>query len=136
MAYMITAECVNCSACEQECPIGIEYIDKMVDLRRGMVDEGMVPQSLQKPLGALEKRGNPWGKMERKRADWTKDLAEEAPVKIFEKGKEILVDDVIGFKCSGTRDFLFCNDPNKCCYLNKTLPLDLVLNQRIPFFQR
>ena len=29
---------------------------------------------------------------------------------IFEKGKEILVDDVIGFKCSGTRDFLFCND--------------------------
>ncbi len=29
---------------------------------------------------------------------------------IFEKGKGILVDDVIGFKCSGTRDFLFCND--------------------------
>ena len=79
--------CTTCGACEQECPIGIEYIDKMVDLRRGMVDEGMVPQSLQKPLGALEKRGNPWGKMERKRADWAKDLAEEAPVKILEKGK-------------------------------------------------
>jgi DNA polymerase II small subunit len=29
---------------------------------------------------------------------------------IFEKGKEILVDDVVGFKCSGSRDFLFCND--------------------------
>jgi Fe-S oxidoreductase len=68
--------CTTCGACEQECPIGIEYIDKIVDLRRGMVDEGMVPQSLQKPLRALEKRGNPWGKMEKKRADWTKDLPE------------------------------------------------------------
>jgi Fe-S oxidoreductase len=79
--------CTTCGACEQECPLGIEYIDKMVDLRRGMVDEGMVPQSLQKPLGALEKRGNPWGKMERKRADWTKELGEDLPVKILEKGK-------------------------------------------------
>jgi Fe-S oxidoreductase len=79
--------CTTCGACEQECPLGIEYIDKMVDLRRGMVDDGMVPQSLQKPLGALEKRGNPWGKMERKRGDWTKDIAGECPVKILENGK-------------------------------------------------
>ena len=78
--------CTTCGACEQECPLGIEYIDKMVDLRRGMVDEGMVPQSLQKPLGALEKRGNPWGKMERKRTDWTRDLPEGCSVKILEKG--------------------------------------------------
>jgi Fe-S oxidoreductase len=49
------------------------------------VDEGSVPQSLQKPLNALEKRGNPWGKMEKKRADWTKDLPEEVPVKILGK---------------------------------------------------
>ena len=67
--------CTTCGACEQECPLGIEYIDKMVDLRRGMVDEGMVPQSLQKPLKALEKRGNPYGKMEKKRADWAEDKA-------------------------------------------------------------
>ncbi|MGD8664375.1 MAG: (Fe-S)-binding protein [Desulfobacterales bacterium] len=80
--------CTTCGACEQECPLGIEYIDKIVDLRRGMVDDGLVPQSLQKPLGALEKRGNPWGKMERKRADWTKALAEENGVKILEKGAE------------------------------------------------
>jgi Fe-S oxidoreductase len=79
--------CTTCGACEQECPLGIEYIDKMVDLRRGMVDEGMVPQSLQKPLGALEKRGNPWGKMERKRADWAKDIAADCPVKVLEKGQ-------------------------------------------------
>jgi Fe-S oxidoreductase len=47
----------------------------------------MVPQSLQKPLRALEKRGNPWGKMERKRIDWTKDkaFAAECQVKVLDK---------------------------------------------------
>ena len=78
--------CTTCGACEQECPLGIEYIDKMVDLRRGMVDEGMVPQSLQKPLSALEKRGNPWGKLEKKRIDWIAGVGEGCTVKLFEKG--------------------------------------------------
>ena len=83
--------CTTCGACEQECPLGIEYIDKIIDLRRGMVDEGTVPQSLQKPLSALEKRGNPWGKLEKKRLDWTKELEEEAPVNILD-GKKATAD--------------------------------------------
>jgi len=62
--------CTTCGACEEECPLLVEYIDKIVDLRRGLVDEGLVPQSLQKPLRALNSRGNPYGKMEKKRADW------------------------------------------------------------------
>jgi Fe-S oxidoreductase len=64
--------CTTCGACEEECPLLVEYIDKIVDLRRGMIDDGNVPQSLQKPLKALESRGNPYGKMEKKKADWTK----------------------------------------------------------------
>lgn len=76
--------CTTCGACEEECPVGIEYIDKIVDLRRGMVDEGLVPQSLQKPMSALEKRGNPWGKMEKKRAEWAAGAGVE--VKLVEKG--------------------------------------------------
>lgn len=64
--------CTTCGACEAECPLLIEYIDKIVDLRRGLVDDGNVPQSLQKPLKALESRGNPYGKMEKKRADWAR----------------------------------------------------------------
>jgi Fe-S oxidoreductase len=78
--------CTTCGACEEECPVGIEYIDKIVDLRRGMVDEGMVPQSLQKPLVTLEKRGNPWGKLEKKRAEWTTGVGEGVEVKLVEKG--------------------------------------------------
>jgi Fe-S oxidoreductase len=65
--------CTTCGACEEECPMLVEYIDKIVDLRRGLVDDGNVPQSLQKPLKALESRGNPYGKMEKKRADWAND---------------------------------------------------------------
>lgn len=80
--------CTTCGACEQECPLAIEYIDKIVDLRRGMVDEGMVPQSLQKPLKALEKRGNPYGKMEKKRADWANDKEFKANWHIKDLGKE------------------------------------------------
>ncbi len=78
--------CTTCGACEEECPLAIEYINKIVDLRRGMVDDGNVPQSLQKPLSALEKRGNPWGKMEKKRADWAtdKEFAETCKVKILD----------------------------------------------------
>lgn len=62
--------CTTCGACEEECPLLVENIDKIVDMRRGLVDDGNVPQSLQKPLKALESRGNPYGKMEKKRADW------------------------------------------------------------------
>jgi Fe-S oxidoreductase len=81
--------CTTCGACEQECPLLVEYIDKIVDLRRGMVDEGNVPQSLQKPLKALESRGNPYGKMEKKKADWAnaKEFQQICPVKTLDKNK-------------------------------------------------
>jgi len=78
--------CTTCGACEEECPVGIEYIDKIVDLRRGIVDDGMVPQSVQKPMSALEKRGNPWGKLEKRRAEWTAGVGEGVQVKLVEKG--------------------------------------------------
>ena len=65
--------CTTCGACEEECPLLIEYIDKIVDLRRGLVDDGNVPKSIQKALKALESRGNPYGKVEKKRAAWATD---------------------------------------------------------------
>jgi len=76
--------CTTCGACEEECPLLVEYVDKIVDLRRGMIDDGKVPQTLQKPLKALESRGNPYGKMEKKKADWAK-------VKEFQQTCEVRV---------------------------------------------
>jgi Fe-S oxidoreductase len=76
--------CTTCGACEEECPLMVEYIDKIVDLRRGLIDEGNVPKSLQKPLKALESRGNPYGKMEKKRADWARVNSQTCDVKLLD----------------------------------------------------
>jgi Fe-S oxidoreductase len=80
--------CTTCGACEEECPLLVEYIDKIVDLRRGLIDDGNVPQSLQKPLKALESRGNPYGKIEKKKADWAnaKEFQQVCQVKTLGKG--------------------------------------------------
>ena len=78
--------CTTCGACEEECPLLVDYIDKIVDLRRGLIDEGKVPQSLQKPLKALESRGNPYGKPDKKRAEWAKakEFKETCEVKVLD----------------------------------------------------
>lgn len=83
--------CTTCGACEEECPLLIEYVDKIVDLRRGMIDDGNVPQSLQRPLKALESRGNPYGKMEKKRADWTKnpEFQQDCAVKVLDGNNDV-----------------------------------------------
>jgi Fe-S oxidoreductase len=80
--------CTTCGACEEECPLLIEYIDKIVDLRRGLVEDGNVPQSIQKALKALESRGNPYGKVAKKRADWTRtaEFQEASSVEVLEGG--------------------------------------------------
>jgi Fe-S oxidoreductase len=81
--------CTTCGACEEECPLLVEYIDKIVDMRRGLVDDGNVPQSMQKPLKALESRGNPYGKLEKKKAEWvkTKEFQQACKVKVLDGSK-------------------------------------------------
>ena len=80
--------CTTCGACEEECPVFIEYIDKMIDLRRYMVESGMVPKDFQDALLKFEKTGNPFGKPPSKRADWVKEL-DDVSVKILEEGDEV-----------------------------------------------
>ncbi len=62
--------CTTCGACEEECPVFIEYIDKIVDMRRYLVEAAKVPESLHKPLLELQRKGNPYGEMPQKRTDW------------------------------------------------------------------
>ncbi len=77
--------CTTCGACEQECPIFIEYIDKIVDMRRYLVEQGALPQSLQKPLQQIKKKGNAYGAVKGKRGAWAKDI-EGAEVRELKKG--------------------------------------------------
>ncbi len=83
--------CTTCGACERECPLLIEYIDKIVDLRRGLVDDGNVPQSIQKALKALESRGNPYGKPSKKRGEWAaeKNFAAECSVPLVNDNSRV-----------------------------------------------
>ena len=80
--------CTTCGACEDACPVLIEYVDKIVDMRRAVVEDGRVPQSLQKALADVEKKGNPYGKMARKRGDWVQGADDgDAPVRVLKKGE-------------------------------------------------
>jgi Fe-S oxidoreductase len=80
--------CTTCGACEEECPVFIEYIDKIIDMRRHLIETSQNPKVFNQVLVHLEKTGNPFGKPPAKRADWVKDI-EDIPVKILEKGEEV-----------------------------------------------
>jgi Fe-S oxidoreductase len=80
--------CTTCGACEEECPVFIEYIDKIIDLRRHMVESAMIPKDFQDALMKFEKTGNPFGKPPAKRADWVKEL-DDISVKIIEEGDKV-----------------------------------------------
>lgn len=66
--------CTTCAACIQECPVLIEHIDTIVDLRRHLVIEGMVDPELQDALTNLANYGNSFGQSPRKRAQWTRGI--------------------------------------------------------------
>ena len=63
--------CTTCRACEEACPVLIEYVDKIVDMRRHLVqEESRFPAELTRTFKAMETQGNPWGVDASTRADW------------------------------------------------------------------
>ncbi len=72
--------CTTCGACEEECPVFIEYIDKIVDLRRHLVESGQNPNTFNQVFMHLEKTGNPFGKPPAKRANWASEAGLEVPI--------------------------------------------------------
>jgi Fe-S oxidoreductase len=73
--------CTNCGACVEECPVDIEHIDHIDGMRRHQVlIESAFPQEASTMLNNLERRGNPWGMAEDRRADWIGELDFEVPV--------------------------------------------------------
>lgn len=77
--------CTTCGACEEECPVFIEYIDKMIDMRRHLIETAQNPKTFNTVLTHLEKTGNPFGKPPKKRADWIKEIA-DVPVRTLKEG--------------------------------------------------
>ena len=68
-------DCVTCGACVRECPVGIEHIDHIVDLRRNLVMvDSRFPAAGAQMLRDLERTSNPWGGGPDERVDWTEGL--------------------------------------------------------------
>jgi Fe-S oxidoreductase len=73
--------CTTCGACVYECPVDIEHVDHIVDMRRNQVMmESSFPQEAGLMLRNLESSGNPWGAPANQRLDWTKGLEEHVVV--------------------------------------------------------
>ncbi|MFC3998338.1 (Fe-S)-binding protein [Nocardiopsis sediminis] len=73
--------CTNCGACVEQCPVDIEHIDHILDMRRYQVMiESSFPSEANTLLKNLENKGNPWGMSEDKRLDWISELDFEVPV--------------------------------------------------------
>ena len=67
--------CTTCGACEQECPVFISYIDKIVDMRRYLaMEQGEFPEQLQNMFKGLETVGNPYSFANEDRAKWAEGL--------------------------------------------------------------
>ncbi len=73
--------CTTCGACVEQCPVDIEHVDHIVDMRRYQVlIESAFPTELSGMFRNLEGPGNPWGLANTGRLDWAKDLEFEVPV--------------------------------------------------------
>jgi len=67
--------CTTCGACVEQCPVDIEHVDHIVDMRRYQVlIESNFPAEAGVMLRNLENKGNPWGAAQSTREDWTKGL--------------------------------------------------------------
>ena len=82
-------DCVTCRACMEVCPVFIEHIDSIVDMRRYMVmEQAQMPEGAEGVLVNMEQRGHPWRGTQATRTDWmegkgVKTLAEDAEVEVL-----------------------------------------------------
>lgn len=66
--------CTTCRACVEACPVGIEHVPMIVEMRRSLLDSGDMDPQLQTALTNLSKYGNSFGASDRLRAKWAKNL--------------------------------------------------------------
>ena len=97
--------CTTCGACVEQCPVDIEHIDHIVDMRRYQVMmESEFPSELSGLYKNLETKGNPWGQNAKERLTWIDEVPFDVPV----YGKD--VDSFAGFEylfwvgCAGSLD--------------------------------
>ena len=101
----ITAEeiwsCTSCRACDEICPVNIEILDKILDMRRYLsLMESNFPSELGNAYRAMENQGNPWGMNQGERADWADGL----DVTVLDPGQPITAEYLYWVGCAGSFD--------------------------------
>jgi Fe-S oxidoreductase/nitrate reductase gamma subunit len=101
----ITAEevwaCTTCKACDENCPVNIEILDKILDMRRYLsLMESNFPAELGNAYRSMENQGNPWGMSQNDRADWAKDLN----VEVVDPGSPFSHEYLYWVGCAGSFD--------------------------------
>lgn len=98
-------DCTMCGACVEQCPVDIEHIDHILDLRRHQVlMEAAFPRELGRAFRGMESKANPYNQPARKRLDWAKNLEFDVPVigEDIETAEE--VDYLFWVGCAGAFD--------------------------------
>jgi Fe-S oxidoreductase len=102
----ITAEeiwaCTTCKACDEICPVDIEILDKILDMRRYLsLMESNFPSELGNAYRAMENQGNPWGMNQGERGDWADDIA---AVTVVDPGEPLEAEYLYWVGCAGSFD--------------------------------
>lgn len=85
-------DCVTCGACMHECPVFIEHVPTIIDMRRYLVmEQSKMPETAQATLMQLEQRGHPWRGAQLTRTSWIEEMAAEGvAVPMFDGSQEYL----------------------------------------------
>ncbi|HWE62699.1 MAG TPA: heterodisulfide reductase-related iron-sulfur binding cluster [Chloroflexota bacterium] len=95
--------CTTCRWCVEACPVFIEHVPKILDMRRNLVlEESRFPAEVQPVFANLEKNGNPWPYPKKQRGAWARDLDVPAMADIVAAGEQIEVLYFVG--CMGSYD--------------------------------
>ena len=94
--------CTSCKACDEICPVNIEILDKILDMRRYLsLMESNFPAELGNAYRAMENQGNPWGMNQGERADWADGLD---GVSVVDPGEPITAEYLYWVGCAGSFD--------------------------------
>ncbi len=94
--------CTSCKACDEICPVNIEILDKILDMRRYLsLMESNFPAELGNAYRAMENQMNPWGMNQGERADWADDLDD---VKVVDPGETLDAEYLYWVGCAGSFD--------------------------------
>ncbi|MCD9624539.1 heterodisulfide reductase-related iron-sulfur binding cluster [Rhabdothermincola salaria] len=94
--------CTSCKACDENCPVNIEILDKILDMRRYLsLMESNFPTELGNAYRSMENSGNPWGMSQNERADWADKIE---GIEILDGTSPLEADYLYWVGCAGSFD--------------------------------